>query len=326
MAAKQLGLFVAPRGSVPLRDDKESMSVPMVSLSKGKRTKPIEWTSSDGNRYVRVSADATHGMATIWDLDIVIWGVSQINAAIEAKKSPSPVLRFHPHDMLIAIGREVGGDHYKAMEEALRRLKGTSVETNIRIAGRHRKEMFSLLDGWQHDTDDDTNRSRGMQITLPRWVFNGAMQQDVLAIPSSYFKLKSGIARFLYRLARRHAGKQGQGFRITMKALHARSGSVQPLKEFARAVRKVVAGQGIPEYRLDLIEGQRGDEVLVMVRDPSRVAPPQRRDLAKIDLPPAVPVVDDTSRDTADHPPTNTADHPLKHGGSPADAQHKALI
>jgi plasmid replication initiation protein len=61
-----IDLFVA-FGDVPLRDDREGMSVPLVSLSKNKRTAPIVWASAsaDHARYVRVTANATHGMATI---------------------------------------------------------------------------------------------------------------------------------------------------------------------------------------------------------------------------------------------------------------------
>jgi plasmid replication initiation protein len=103
----QRDLFWAFAGEVPLRDDREAMSLPFVSLAKGKRTAPIEWVSSDGNRWVRVTANILHGMATIYDEDVLIWAVSQINAAVEARRAVSPVLRFHPHDMLTSIGRSV---------------------------------------------------------------------------------------------------------------------------------------------------------------------------------------------------------------------------
>jgi plasmid replication initiation protein len=240
-------------------------------------------------------------------MDVLIWAVSQINAAINAGQDVSPVLRFHPHDMLKAIGRDTGGKDYSALEEALRRLKGTAVETNIRAGNKRRAHMFGLLDDWTHDTDVPTGRSKGMTLTLPQWVYDGVVQhRDVLAISPRYFDLTSGIARWLYRLARRHAGKQPAGWRFTMRALHARSGSTQPLNQFARDVRKVVAGQGVPEYRLDLIAGQKGDEVVSMVRDPAKAELPQRRDLARIEAPPAA-----CSGDVHGGSPTT------RHGGSP---------
>lgn len=99
-------------GEVPLRDDKEAMSVPLLSLAKGKRTTPIEWRSSNGERYVRVTANATHGMATIWDFDVILWAVSQLNEAVDKGMPVSPEIRFQPYDMLRAIKRDVGGKDY----------------------------------------------------------------------------------------------------------------------------------------------------------------------------------------------------------------------
>ncbi len=283
----QRDLFWAFVGEVPLRDDREGMSVPLVSLSKKKRLTPIEWTSADGKQWVRVTASATHGMATIYDLDVLIWAVSQVNAKLETGKPVSPVLPFHPHDMLKAIGRSASGRGYEELEDALRRLKGTVVETNIRTSSTRRKAMFGLLEAWSHTTDPATERSRGMTITLPRWLYEGVVEhRDVLAISPQYFDLSSGIARWLYRIARRHAGKQPTGWRFTMRGLHERSGSTRALKDFAKDVRKVVA-QGVPEYRLDVTRGQTGEELVTMVRDPVRVGFPQRRDLARIEALPS---------------------------------------
>lgn len=280
---RQLDLFVAFVGDVPLRDDREGMSVPLVSLAKRKRTAPIEWQSSDGDRYVRVTANATHGMATIWDMDVLIWAVSQVNAAVEEGRPTGPMLRFQAYDMLKAIGRDVGGKSYAEIEAALNRLAGTLVETNIRTPGTRRKASFHLLEGWDHDTDEESGRSKGVTLTLPRWLYDGVVKhRDVLAISPDYFDISSGISRWLYRLARRHGGKQATGWRFTMKTLHARSGSTQPLAQFARDVRAAVA-RGIPEYRLDLVRGQTGEEVLSMIRDTRKAGLPQRRDLARID-------------------------------------------
>jgi plasmid replication initiation protein len=252
-------------------------------LSKNKRTVPIEWKSSDGERWVQVTANATHGMATIWDVDVLIWAVSQINAAVEAGHPTSPEITFQPYDMLKSIGRDTGGKGYAELEAALNRLAGTLIETNIRGASLRRKAGFHLLEGWEHDTDAATGHSKGVKIILPRWLYEGvATHRDVLAIAPAYFDLTSGIARWLYRLARRHAGKQAMGWRFTMKGLHDRSGSTQPLNQFAKDVRKAIA-KGVPEYRLDILRGQLGDEVVSMIRDQSKIGAPRRRTLRRIE-------------------------------------------
>jgi len=119
---KAAPVLFASAGFVPFRDDREGMSVPLVSLSKAKRVAPIHWQSSDGERFVTVTARTAHGMATIWDLDVLIWAVSQINDAIETERGVSHTLQFRPYDMLKTIGRQVGGDHYNALRATLDRL------------------------------------------------------------------------------------------------------------------------------------------------------------------------------------------------------------
>jgi plasmid replication initiation protein len=103
-----------------------------------------------------------------------------------------------------------------------------------------------------------------------------------VTVPPEYFALTSGLERWLYRLARRHAGKQPAGWRFTMRQLHERSGSSQSLTDFARDLRKVIGRNRLPEYHVEIGKGQRGDELVVMVRDPARATLPQKRTLQRL--------------------------------------------
>lgn len=282
---QQLDLFISVPGDVPLRDDREAMSVPLVSLSKRKRTAPIHWTSADGSRWVEVSAPATTGLASIWDYDIVLWCISQLNAAVEAKQPTSPDIHAMPYDILRAIGRDTSGRAYDDLEGALDRLTGTLIRTNIRMQGNRLKDRFHLIERVRSKVDEATGKPKGIIISLPMWLYKAVVEdREVLAVSPAYFDISSGIGRWLYRLARRHAGKQATGWRFTVKELHRRSGSTQRLGDFARDLRRAVAA-GVPEYRFDWIDGQHGDEVLHMQRDPAKVGPPQRRDLRRMTLP-----------------------------------------
>lgn len=282
-------IFAALTGDVPLRDDTENMTMPLVSLSKNKRTLPIEWRSADGKRSITVSGSATHGIATIWDYDIILWAISQLNAAVEAGRPVSDALSFHPHDLLKAIGRGVSGRDYMELQAAVDRLMGTFVKATFRgerRTGRYRFHLLEQVEDTTESTEDEAAKKATMKIRLPRWMFEGVVQhRDVLQISPDYFALTSGVARWLYRLARRHAGKQATGWQFTMATLHKRSGSVQPLKEFARAVRRLVEVQGVPDYRLDLRRSETGEEVIWMGWDPARARPPRRKDMPKLELP-----------------------------------------
>jgi plasmid replication initiation protein len=58
------------------------MAYPFFSLSKSHRVAPDRLFA--GNVSIRVEAVPDHGMATIWDADILIWAASQIVEARDA--------------------------------------------------------------------------------------------------------------------------------------------------------------------------------------------------------------------------------------------------
>ena len=62
----------------------------------------------------------------------------------------------------------------------------------------------------------------------------------------------SGLKRFLYRTARKHAGKDEWGF--TIKKLYEKSGSEGSFRLFKSKLKKVIQENDIPEYLIELIE------------------------------------------------------------------------
>ena len=279
---RQLDLFVALPGDLPWRDDREAMSLPMVALGKRKRVRPIEWESPDGARRVLITAPAETGIATIWDFDVILWAISQLNEAVERGIDPSPAIHVAPYDLLRTIGRDVGGQNYKDLKAALNRLAGTYIRTTLRRDKGCLETGFHWLERWEIEADPG-GRVRGMTITLPDWIYRGVVdERAVLAIPPEYFDIGSGLGRWLYRLARRHAGKQPAGWQFRVRHLWERSGSTQPYGQFARDLRRVIARNDLPEYQLNLVEGSNDEPVLSMIRDPMRVGQIQRRDLARM--------------------------------------------
>jgi hypothetical protein len=73
---QQLELFRARPGDMALRDAQDLMSWPFFSLAKTRRVQPIDFRM--GEVSIRVEATPEHGMATIWDADVLIWAASQI--------------------------------------------------------------------------------------------------------------------------------------------------------------------------------------------------------------------------------------------------------
>jgi plasmid replication initiation protein len=60
---------------------------------------------------------------------------------------------------------------------------------------------------------DEQGRSLGLEFILPDWLYDGIInQQLVLSIDPAYFNLTSGIERWLYRVVRKHGGRQKTGW------------------------------------------------------------------------------------------------------------------
>lgn len=73
---EQLELFRALPGDLAPRDAQDLMAYPFFSLAKTHRTTPIDFRMNE--IAIRVEAVPEHGMATIWDADVLIWAASQI--------------------------------------------------------------------------------------------------------------------------------------------------------------------------------------------------------------------------------------------------------
>ena len=232
---EQFDLFLPYIADLNFRDQREMMERPFFSLAKTKRMKPIDYNSPDGKLWVHVSANPDYGMATIWDADILIYCASMLADMARRGQNDIPrTLNIMPYDLLRAIGRPTTGRAYELLGQALDRLVSTTIKTNIRAENR-REATFSWLDGWTQLVDEKTERSRGMTLEISNWFWEGVlMKGGVLSIDRAYFDISGGRERWLYKVARKHAGGMGEGgFAISMPTLFEKSGaegSISPVQ------------------------------------------------------------------------------------------------
>lgn len=267
-ATEQFDIFLPYIVELPLRDQREMMERPFFSLAKSKRVKPIDYTSPDGKLWVHVSANPDYGMATIWDADILIYCASML--ADMARRGTNDVprkLHLMPYDLLRAIGRPTTGRAYELLAQALDRLVSTTIKTNIRAENR-REATFSWLDGWTQLVDEKTERSRGMTIELSNWFWEGVMMKGgVLSIDRAYFDITGGRERWLYRVARKHAGGAGEGgFAISMPVLFEKSGAEGQYRRFKFEMLKLAEKDELPGYALSVETAKDGEPMLRMRR------------------------------------------------------------
>jgi len=267
---EQLELFRALPGDLAPRDAQDLMAYPFFSLAKTHRVTPIDYRIND--IAIRVEAVPEHGMATIWDADVLIWAASQIVEARDAGIRSSRLMAVTPYEILRFIGRGTSLRDYLRLKAALDRLQSTSVATSIRQATARRLHRFSWINEWTERADGQ-GRPLGIELILPDWFYTGVLDESlVLTIDANYFRLTGGIERWLYRLVRKHGGWQRAGWRFDFAHLYRKSGSLARFTDFACDLRRIVARQPLPGYTLAILRPRRGHELLTF-RAASPAAP-----------------------------------------------------
>ena len=226
------------------------MAYPFFSLSKSHRVAPIDFSA--GKVSIRVEAVPDHGMATIWDADILIWAASQIVEARDTGLRTSRLMAATPYEILRFIGRGTGLRDYKRLKAALDRLQSTTVSTTIRQPTEGRRHRFSWINEWKERTDRN-GRPDGIELIVPDWFYQAVLDDAlVLTIDRAYFGLTGGLDRWLYRIVRKHGGRQRNGWRFDLRHLHQKSGALSPFKRFAFELRDIIRRQPLPGYTLFL--------------------------------------------------------------------------
>ncbi|WP_172332296.1 replication initiator protein A [Mangrovicoccus sp. HB161399] len=233
------------------KDDMATMEHPVFSLS----TRPDRRILSYAHGAVTVEiTPSVKGLATIHDKDILIYCVSQLIAALNAGRPVARRLELTAHDLLISCGRETSGDGYRRLRDAFERLAGTRITTNVPTGEVTTTSGFGLIESWQIVRRTRSGRMVSVSVTLSDWLYRAVLARSVLTLSAEYFSLRKPLERRIYELARKHCGQQPR-WQISMAVLCAKSGSASPLRVFRKMVRDIAAADGLPDYTLDVAEG-----------------------------------------------------------------------
>jgi plasmid replication initiation protein len=159
-------------------------------------------------------------------------------------------VRFTAYDFLVTTNRQTSGEGYRLMGDALARLRGTSIETNIETDGVRERQGFGLVDSWRV-IEREGQKMVAVEVTLPDWLYRSVMSKQVLTLSRDYFRIRKPLDRRIYELARKHCGTQKQWV-ISVSVLHQKSGSTAPMRNFRVAVKALAASDQLPDYRLAL--------------------------------------------------------------------------
>ena len=145
--------------------------------------------------------------------------------------------------------------------------------TSLRQTNERRMHRFSWINEWTERADAHGNAD-GIDLIMPDWFYRAVLDDAlVLTIDPAYFSLTGGLERWLYRLVRKHAGRQRTGWRFDFRHLHIKSASLSPFKRFAFELREIARRQPLPGYRLVVERETSGHELLAFTRAPLSTSP-----------------------------------------------------
>ncbi|MBS1023477.1 replication initiator protein A [Gluconobacter cerinus] len=277
-AESQTDFFVPTLYDVGTKDSRSIMDVAVFRLSKRDRRagEVIHYELSDG--HVTVSGGAA-GMASVWDYDLVLMAVShlteQMNRFREGKaERPSRIFRPHVADVLRFCRRSDGGKQKDDLVETCIRLNTTHVAVQ-RIKKNSNGKIITVDEGEPLISrykiiKSDTGKPEYIEIELANWMhreITDGKNPEVLTVHPDYFLIDPGIGRFVYRLARRAAGKTEAKW--SFQTIYDRSGSSGTLKKFTENLRKIINSNNLPEYSLEEELGNSGPLLVMTYRKSS---------------------------------------------------------
>ena len=241
----QHDLFICDVADAVIKDVMPQMEHPFYSLSKKPETSVRRYEHN--GQYLEVTP-SVKGLATIYDKDVLIYVISQIMAKVKAGEKVSKRVQVNSRDLLVFTNRGTSGKDYEALQEAIERIRGTTIVTNIRTGDTEQTDTFGLIDSSsikrKHGLD---GRLMACEITLSDWVFNAIEHHEVLTLHRDYFRLRKPLERRVYEIARKHCGHQDE-WKIGLLNLLKKTGSQSPEKRFRQMIKALVETDHLTDY------------------------------------------------------------------------------
>ena len=236
-----------------IRGERSLMAFPFFALSKNAWMKPLTYDHATVSIEVRPSAS---GVATIYDKEIVLYIASLMAAKLEAGDRVEQDFVFTAHDLFSATGSNHSARSYGRLSEALERLQGTQIKTNIEAGGEGEEGFFSWLSEAKlhySKTKSGERRLKAVKVRLCDWLYRAILlDRHVLDYAAAYFQL-GPIERRIYEVARSTC-EEGNVLDIDLATFRLQIGYQNPLSNFKAALKQIVATDGIPDYHLELVE------------------------------------------------------------------------
>lgn len=252
-----LALDCPLRGDI--HGDRSVMDFPFFALEKKPQMGVIE--HKIGNVSITIRA-GEGGIATMYDKEVILYVASIIFEQKRRGQALSQEITFTAHDFFRATGTPNPGKRdYVRFTDAMSRLQGTQVQTNLKTGGAGHRGWFSWIENAQviyNDMPEGYERLQAVKIRLCDFLFR-AIERDVsmYSYHHEYFKLGL-IERRLYEIARSHC--EDGPFEVDLETLIKTVGSRSAPRRFKQHIDDIQQADSLPHYRVvmkDVIEGNR---------------------------------------------------------------------
>lgn len=236
---KALGLATKKIELSAYRNERNLMLYPLCSTSRRKRTTSINYQSTDGKRWLTVSANAEFGMAKIWDFDVLKFALSKAGeiARMEGSIFP-PYIEFTAYECLKALGRNPKGKTaHNWLSEALDRLASTVYSGNIFRENEKVKSTFTLIKV-ESTEEKYVNSSRIRILFDERLIESARYAKGLLEIDYNIIKEDSGLRKRIIELINTSIGKSKE-WAVSVEKLQALCAHEGKIKEFKRQIKSL---------------------------------------------------------------------------------------
>jgi len=243
--------FILDVSDASPKDDMASMEHPVFSLSVKPDMRELSYEHNGQQLQIVPSGK---GLATIMDKDILLYCISKLVNSLNAGQEITQWVELTAHETMVATNWRTNRESYKRFEDALDRLRGTTIKTDIKTGEYAQKRGFGLIDEYEitrRNGDGEESvfgRMTRVRIKVSDWTFRAIQDMEVLTIDPQYFRLRRPLERRIYELARKHVGDQNHSFSIGLAKLQKKVGSSSAAKKFRFFVKQIALDGHIPQY------------------------------------------------------------------------------
>lgn len=264
----QPNFWTIEMSSVSIKDSQEQLQYPLFVLDKHARGAEVHRYEDRVGNWLEVKSNAD-GMPTIFDKDILIYGISLLVQDLDDNREISrPTIRFHTANILEFLQKKKGGPNYQRIDKALRRLAGTTLETNICTDGIETTEIFHIVDQAtiKRKYDAADGRLQYCEFTLSEWLWRAVKARNVLTLHPDYFLLPSALARRIYEIARKFCGYKSH-WKIGLALLREKAGAKSGLSSFRQQMHRLARTADLLDYDIEFGQSQAtGEEQVIFLR------------------------------------------------------------